>query len=70
MDVFVAISFVLQVFVPGPGYIGKAPHMPDPWMTGKILPAPNREFKQPGRQRQPDRHLKFRKASIVSVSYL
>ena len=28
------------------------------------------EFTKPGRQRQPERHLKFRKASLVSVRYL
>ena len=30
----------------------------------------NREFTKPGRQRQPERHLKFRKESLVSVRYL
>ena len=29
-----------------------------------------REFTKPGRQRQPERRLKFRKASLVSVRYL
>ena len=29
-----------------------------------------REFTKPGRQRQPERHLKFQKASLVSVRYL
>ena len=28
------------------------------------------EFTKPGRQRQPERHLKFCKASIVSLRYL
>ena len=29
-----------------------------------------REFAKSGRQRQPERHLEFRKASLVSVRYL
>ena len=29
-----------------------------------------REFTKPGRQRQPERHLEFRKASLVSIRYL
>ena len=29
-----------------------------------------REFTKPGRQRQPERHLKFRKANLISVCYL
>ena len=30
----------------------------------------NREFTKPGRQRQPEHHLEFRKASLVSVRYI
>ena len=43
------------------------------FIDSPVRPRPHvhiREFTKPGRQRQPERHLKLRRANIVPVSYL